>query len=60
MVRVTHRARRYPKVSTGALVDAVGRALDAVTAKDTRGFFGHCGFQESAYFVRSAVVSLRG
>lgn len=39
-------------MSTGALVDAMGRALDAVTAKDTRGFFGHCGCQESAYFVK--------
>jgi hypothetical protein len=25
-------------------VEAMGRALDAVTAKDVRGFFGHCGY----------------
>jgi transposase len=27
-----------------ALVEATGQALSAVTAKDTHGFFGHCGF----------------
>ncbi len=27
-----------------ALVEAMGRALDAVTARDARGFFGHCGY----------------
>ena len=27
-----------------ALVEAVGRALDAVSAKDARGFFAHCGY----------------
>ncbi len=29
----------------GALVGAMGRALDAVTANDARGFFGHCGYR---------------
>ena len=28
-----------------ALVEAMGRALDAVTANDARGFFGHCGYR---------------
>jgi transposase len=27
-----------------ALIEAMGRALDAVTTKDTRGFFEHCGY----------------
>jgi hypothetical protein len=27
-----------------ALVGAMGRALDAVSARDARGFFGHCGY----------------
>ncbi len=27
-----------------ALVDAIGRALDAVTARDARGWFAHCGY----------------
>jgi hypothetical protein len=26
------------------LVEAMGRALDAVTAKDARGWFAHCGY----------------
>jgi transposase len=28
-----------------ALVEAMGRALDAVSARDARGFFGHCGYR---------------
>jgi hypothetical protein len=28
----------------GALVEAIGRALDAVGAKDVRGWFAHCGY----------------
>ena len=28
----------------GALVEAIGWALSAVTAEDARGFFGHCGY----------------
>ena len=27
-----------------ALVEAIGRALEAVTAGDARGWFGHCGY----------------
>ena len=27
-----------------ALVEAIGAAISAVTAKDARGFFGHCGY----------------
>jgi transposase len=30
------------------LIEAIGRALDAVTAKDTQGFFEHCGYRFSA------------
>jgi hypothetical protein len=32
----------------GALVEAMGRALDAITARDTSGFFRHCGYRASA------------
>ena len=32
----------------GALVDAIGRALSAVTAEDARGYFGHCGYPLAA------------
>lgn len=28
----------------GALVEAIGWALSAVTAEDARGWFGHCGY----------------
>jgi len=28
-----------------ALIEAMGRALEAVTAQDARGFFGHCGYR---------------
>ena len=27
-----------------ALVEAIGRALSAITARDARGYFGHCGY----------------
>lgn len=30
-----------------ALVEALGRALDAVTSRDVRGFFEHCGYRLS-------------
>jgi transposase len=36
--------RRAESRTREALVEAMGRALDAVTAKDVRGFFGHCGY----------------
>jgi transposase len=29
----------------GALIEAMGRALNAVTVHDARGFFGHCGYR---------------
>ncbi len=28
-----------------ALVEAMGWALDALTSRDARGFFGHCGYR---------------
>lgn len=28
----------------GALVEAIGSALSAITARDARGYFGHCGY----------------
>ena len=33
--------------SRQALVEAMGRALDAITVGDARGFFGHCGYRAS-------------
>ena len=29
-----------------ALISAMGRALDAVSAQDARGFFEHCGYRQ--------------
>ncbi len=36
--------RRAEARSRGALVDAIGRMLSAITARDARGFFEHCGY----------------
>ncbi len=32
----------------GALVEAIGRALDAITERDASGFFRHCGYRAPA------------
>ncbi len=37
--------RRSEARTREALIGAMGRALDAVTARDARGFFGHCGYR---------------
>ena len=37
--------RRAEARSRGALIGAMGRALDAVSAQDARGFFVHCGYR---------------
>jgi transposase len=36
--------RKAAARTRGALIEAIGRALDAVTAEDARGWFGHCGY----------------
>ena len=36
--------RKAQARNRGDLVDAIGRALWAVSAKDARGYFGHCGY----------------
>ncbi len=36
--------RRAAARTRGTLVEAMGRSLDAVTARDARGWFGHCGY----------------
>jgi transposase len=38
------RLRRERARTKEALVGAIGRALDAITRQDTRGFFAHCGY----------------
>jgi transposase len=37
--------RRSEARTREALVEALGRTLDAVSAQDARGFFGHCGYR---------------
>jgi transposase len=36
--------RRFEARTREALVEAMGRSLDALTARDARGFFEHCGY----------------
>ena len=37
--------RKAEARSRGALVEAMGRALDAITLQDARGFLEHCGYR---------------
>ena len=36
--------RKAKAPSRGALVEARGRVLSAITARDASGYFGHCGY----------------
>ena len=40
--------RKAEARSREALVEAMGKALDAITARDARRFFEHCGYRASA------------
>ena len=40
--------RRAKSRTRATLVEAIGRALDAVGAGDARGWFGHCGYRPVA------------
>jgi len=42
--KVKGLVRKAQARSRKALVEAMGKALDAVTARDARGFFEHCGY----------------
>ena len=37
--------RKAESRSREALIEAMGPALDAITSRDARGFFGHCGYR---------------
>ena len=39
------RPRRAQARTHEALIEAMGKALDAVSARDARGFFGHSGYR---------------
>jgi transposase len=42
--KVKRILRKAESRTRGALVEAIGAAISAVTAKDARGFFAHCGY----------------
>jgi transposase len=43
--KVKHLLRKIGPRTKEALVEAMGRALGAVNARDTRGYFAHCGYR---------------
>lgn len=44
-VKVKGLMRKAEARTREALVEAMGRALDALTSRDARGFFGHCAYR---------------
>jgi transposase len=42
--KIKGMVRKAEARTRGALVEAIGMALSAVTARDARGFFDHCGY----------------
>jgi hypothetical protein len=51
-------ARTRPLANREALVEAMGKALDAITARDARGFFEHCGYRAPVTTIIVAVESI--
>jgi transposase len=47
--KVKHLLRRSGARTKEALIEAMGRALAAVSAGDVRGFFAHCGYRTPAH-----------
>ncbi len=43
--KIKHLLRKIAARTKEALIEAMGRALAAVSAKDVRGFFAHCGYR---------------
>lgn len=46
--KVKHILRKIGARAKGALLEAMGRALAAVSTEDVRGFFVHCGYRPPA------------
>lgn len=46
--KVKHILRKISARTKETLIEAMGRALRAVSAQDTRGFFVHCGYRAPA------------
>jgi transposase len=43
--KVKSSLKKFEARTREALVEAMGRALDAVTAREAHGFFEHCGYR---------------
>ena len=43
--KVKHTLGKTSARTKEALIEAMGRALGAVSAEDVRGFFAHCGYR---------------
>lgn len=46
--KIKHILRRIAARTKESLIEAMGRALAAVSARDVRGFFVHCGYRAPA------------
>jgi transposase len=46
--KIKHILRKISACGKEALIEAIGRALGAVSAQDVRGFFAHCGYRTPA------------
>jgi transposase len=46
--KIKHILRKICSRTKEALIEAMGRALAAVSAQDVRGFFAHCGYRTPA------------
>jgi transposase len=47
--KIKHLLRKSGARTKGGLIEAMGRALAAVSARDVRGFFAHCGYRTPAH-----------
>jgi transposase len=47
--KIKHILRKIRARTKDALMEAMGRALGAVSAKDAGGFFAHCGYRALAH-----------
>ena len=47
--RIKHILRKIRARTKDALMEAMGRALGAVSAKDAGGLFAHCGYRALAH-----------
>jgi transposase len=46
--KIKHLLRKTGARTKEALIEALGRALGAVSVQDVRGFFAHCGYRTPA------------